>query len=101
MKAVYREELTEDEMNRIAYEINRLTKLTKFADLSAVKIIKKPDIVFVSKIVDYGINNDPIITYNVELHYNNYKIVIEMDEEFKIKMILTENRDNCECVCER
>jgi hypothetical protein len=95
-EAIYKEELTEEEMNRIAYEINRLTKLTKFADLSAVKIIRKPEIVFVNKIVDYDINNDPIITYEVELHYDSYYVLIEMNEEFKIKMIMVKDRETCE-----
>ena len=95
-EVVYKEELTEDEMNRIALEINRLTKMTKFAELSAVKIIRKPDMVFISKIVDYNINNDPIITYNIELHYNNYYVLIEMNEEFKIKMIIVKDRETCE-----
>jgi hypothetical protein len=84
------EELTREEIDRIMSIINDLMRV-KISGHSAMKINERPLLI---RIYKDSSDDDP---YRVVLHYETFKVFIDLDREFKIREIDVIDREICSC----
>jgi len=88
-------EFTQEEIDRLTIEINKMTKLTKVMSNTLIKFIVKPKFIEIKKIKQHE-----DIIYKAYVYYDGFRVNIEFDKNFNVIDIKVVENNYCDCVCE-